>query len=237
MNCAKNNVVCDGYEPKQPWRSGKQKALQLYAVPPLLPNISPAGVENDIDHKFLAHFVEQLGGRLSLTDKSNPFREFILPMADSNLGLMHSVLFLSGTCVIASSPGVSDEVVARRAHHQVRAISFLTAGGPPLPNNFDFNGGPLQEETANDSRRITAGTELGPTKAPQSPSDALMPTRTPLAPYLTTDPSIAQTLILCLETVADGNTYGDYRVRILKLFAPNSQVTATDRRFSTTSML
>ncbi|KAK4498483.1 hypothetical protein PRZ48_011141 [Zasmidium cellare] len=205
MNCEKNNVVCDGYEPKKPWRSGKQKAaLQLRYVgqQPIrsLPDIAPRGVEGPMDRLLLARFSERAIEKLSLTDESNPFKTHIVPMARENIGLMHSVLFLASTCFLSTGPGGSDEARLRQEHHRVMALQFLTQGG--LKSLEDGSSLAIQSDTA--------GTEVTVADQPQPESSALTRTNNTTG-SLTLPVALAQALIMCLETVAAGDTNGAYR--------------------------
>lgn len=169
MNCEKNNVVCDGYEPKQPWRSGKQKALvirnQIPAELPLLVD----GVDGSIDQMFFRHFTTQVGRVLSLTDQQNPFLDIIVPMAMGHVGLMHSLLYLSGSCLMANEPNTRADWEERQEHHSSKAMLLLKEDLASLTSSGE-----------------TAVATIG-------------------------DPSIAQTLILCLQTVCAGDLTGSYR--------------------------
>ncbi|EME81023.1 uncharacterized protein MYCFIDRAFT_204155 [Pseudocercospora fijiensis CIRAD86] len=175
QNCAKNNVVCDGYEPKQPWRSGKQRSLQSLfrcsvGVPATLPQLI-RGVDGPVDRMFYQYFTGQLGRVLSLTDMENPFLEIILPMARSHDGLMHSLLYLSGSCLLAEG-GHHPDWEQRQEYHCTKAMLLL------------------RED-------LSSWTDPAP-----GSSTAVVPIG---------DPSIAQTLILCLQTVCSGDLLGAYR--------------------------
>lgn len=175
LNCEKNNVVCDGYEPKQPWRSGKQKALMKADVPvPSKPiQIVPAGVEGAVDRMFVEHFTSEVGKRLSLTDNGNPFLGRIFQMAQDHVGLMHGLIYLSGSSLISKSTNPNFEWFERSMHHSNKAINLLHE----------------------DIERMKLGE--------QDDSRALVSVQ---------DHSLAQSLILCLQTVAAGDTSGQYKV-------------------------
>ncbi|EMC95626.1 hypothetical protein BAUCODRAFT_70890 [Baudoinia panamericana UAMH 10762] len=171
-NCEKNNVVCDGYEPKQPWRSGKQKALvRRDSIPAELPMLVE-GIDGTVDQMFFHHFTANVGKVLSLTDHHNPFLEIIVPMAMGHTGLMHSLLYLSGSCLIANEPAPKTEWEARQEHHSSKAMRLLQ-----------------QDLAASTSTTENAVARIG-------------------------DPSIAQTLVLCLQTVCAGDTSGTYRFHL-----------------------
>lgn len=174
MNCEKNNVVCDGYEPRQPWKPGKQKVLtQRPTIPTELPLLIE-GIECDTDRYFFDHFAQTLSKRLSLTDQGNPFLKIIVPMSFEYGGLMHSVLYLSGTCLLASTKDDNMEWRNRFGYHSDRAVSKLREGINQT----------IQEDEVGGKAVASARFNL----------------------------SMAQTLILCLQTVCEGNTNGNHRV-------------------------
>ncbi|TKA61727.1 hypothetical protein B0A55_12206, partial [Friedmanniomyces simplex] len=124
-NCEKNNVVCDGYEPRQPWRGGKSTAVTVRsAIPAELPMLVE-GVDGTVDQMFFHHFTAQVGKVLSLTDHQNPFLEIIVPMAMGHAGLMHSLLYLSGSCLMANEPAPRSEWEERQEHHSSKAMRLL----------------------------------------------------------------------------------------------------------------
>ena len=172
LNCEKNNVVCDGYEPKQPWRSGKIKPLTVrHSIPADLPMLVD-GVDGSIDQMFFHHFTAQVGKVLSLTDHQNPFLEIIVPMAMGHTGLMHSLLYLSGSCLIANEPTPKEEWEERQEHHSSKAMRLLQQD--------------LSEASVAEDNSVAV---IG-------------------------DPSIAQTLVLCLQTVCAGDLTGSYRFHL-----------------------
>lgn len=173
LACEKNNVVCEGYEPKQQWRGGKEKTVAIRAnqIPPSLP-LLVNGVDGAVDQLFFQHFTCNVSKVLSVNDYQNPFLEHIVPMSMSHAGLMHSLLSLSGSCLVAKSPNVNWEWAERQTHHSGQAMGLLSQ----------------------DLRDINEN---------KNSQDALV-----------SDPSIAQTLILCLETVCSGDRTGLYRVHL-----------------------
>jgi len=175
MNCEKNNVFCDGYEPKQPWRPGKQKApTQRVSVPDTLP-VHWEGIECDVDYVFFDHFCRHVTKVLSLEDNGkNPFVQHIMPMTAEHGGLMHSVLYLSGTVLLASSPVENSQWRNRFQYHNNKALTRLND---------------------NMSHAIQEGQKGG---------EALSSAKFSL--------DIAQTLILCLQTVCGGDTKGNFRI-------------------------
>ena len=123
---------------------------------------------------FYHYFTRQLGKVLSLTDTKNPFLELILPMAKGHDGLMHSLLYLSGSCLLAE--GLDHPEWARRQeHHGSNAMTLLRE----------------------DLNSLTDSAREG--------SNAVVPI---------SDPTIAQTLILCLQTVCSGDLFGSYRYHL-----------------------
>ncbi|KAK4545124.1 hypothetical protein LTR36_003675 [Oleoguttula mirabilis] len=172
INCEKNNVVCDGYEPRQPWRSGKQRSLTIRSsVPAELPMLVE-GIDGTVDQMFFHHFTAQVGKVLSLTDHQNPFLEIIVPMAMGHAGLMHSLLYLSGSCLVAREPTPRAEWEERQEHHSSKAMRLL-------------------------QQDLSESSEVG--------EDAVATIG---------DPSIAQTLVLCLQTVCAGDLTGSYRFHL-----------------------
>lgn len=93
-------------------------------------------------------------------------------MAVAHEGLMHSLLYLSGSCLMAKDPAPTLEWHNRQVHHSSRAMTML------------------QEdiETAQSSSDTTTN--------------------------VVGDPSIAQTLLLCLETICSGDVKGSYRIHL-----------------------
>lgn len=187
LACEKNNVVCEGYEPKQQWRGGKEKALTVRAnhIPPDLPLLVP-GVDGAVDQLFFQHFTCNVSKVLSVNDYQNPFLEHIVPMSMSHPGLMHSLLSLSGSCLVAKAPTSNWEWEQRQVHHSGKAMGLLSQD--------------LQEAHNHGSNQSA----------------------------IVSDPSIAQTLILCLETVCSGDRTGLYRVHLNAL---KTMLTQRQRRF------
>ncbi|EED20279.1 C6 transcription factor OefC [Talaromyces stipitatus ATCC 10500] len=175
LNCQKNAVVCEGYPPKEIWKSGKQKmadAVRRTSIS-LLPRGLPIlidGIETEVDRRFLDHFVFDFSRVLTLiNDDSNPFKEILLPMATQHRGLMHSLMCLSGSHLSARDP--EPRFKERKHYHFDRAITDLRES---------INAAPLAEDA-------------------QEPQ------------LLVEDPIIASTLALCLNTICEGETSGEYR--------------------------
>ncbi|KAK0255236.1 hypothetical protein LTR29_017030 [Friedmanniomyces endolithicus] len=171
-NCEKNNVVCDGYEPRQPWQARRSTTLTVRtAIPAELPMLVE-GVDGTVDQMFFHHFTAHVGKVLSLTDHQNPFLEIIVPMAMGHAGLMHSLLYLSGSCLMANDPSPRSEWEERQEHHSSKAMRLLQDD--------------LAESASGDQSTVAT----------------------------IDDPSIAQTLLLCLQTVCAGDLTGTYRYHL-----------------------
>lgn len=182
-NCEKNNVVCDGYEHRKPWRSGREKALinrQAATLPPLPPLY--IGVDNTVDYQFFDHFTHRMSAVLSLsTDtRKNPFMKVIVPMAVNHTGLMSSLLYLSSSCLLVNATTQAPELVARVKQHRHKALTSL----------------------GEDMKQL------------------VIAAKQPKLPVVTIgDPSIAQALLLCLQTVCAGDLTGEWRNHIRSMKA------------------
>jgi hypothetical protein len=186
-NCEKNNYVCSGYEPKQLWCGGRQKLYTTASqdMPPL-PAVN--GLNGSVDHHFLQYFTSRLGFRLSLTDNYNPFFEIIYCRAMQHVGLLHSVLYLSGSCLNATTKEPNPAWEDCQTHHGSQAFKIL----------FE------------DLDKVAAA-------VPATIEEQNKPST--LQVY--GDSSIAQALILCLQTVCAGDLTGAYRVHHLPLSPSN----------------
>ncbi|KAJ6115692.1 hypothetical protein N7523_006109 [Penicillium sp. IBT 18751x] len=129
LNCQKNAVVCEGYPPKEIWKSGRQRIADanrtqtLVTVPRSLPLLID-GIETEIDRRFLDHFVYGFSRVLTLVnDDSNPFKEILLPMATQHRGLMHSLMCLAGSHLSGLDP--EPKLKERKYFHFHRAIQDL----------------------------------------------------------------------------------------------------------------
>ncbi|KAJ6167033.1 hypothetical protein N7470_002480 [Penicillium chermesinum] len=178
----KNAVVCEGYPPKEIWKSGRQKMADvvrtqssLTAVPRSLPFLID-GIETEIDRRFLDHFVYGFSRVLTLiNDDSNPFKEILLPMATQHRGLMHSLMCLSGSHLSGLDP--EPQLKERKYYHFHRAIQDL-------------------------KDNITASS---------SSASAAQGTEDEEQKLLVEDPIIASTIALSLNTICEGETNGEYR--------------------------
>jgi hypothetical protein len=177
LACEKNNVECEGYEPKRQWRGGKEKekavavAIRANTILPSLP-LMINGVDGKVDELFFHHFTNNVSKVLSVNDNQNPFMDHIVPMAMTHVGLMHSLLSLSGSCLVAKSTTSNWEWEERQAHHGGKAMGLLSQDLRDVNDKKD------------DQNAVVS------------------------------DPSIAQTLILCLETVCSGDRTGLYRFHL-----------------------
>ncbi|EGD84676.1 hypothetical protein H112_08390 [Trichophyton rubrum D6] len=193
LNCQKNAVVCEGYPVKEVWKSGKQKieeaarrhsfAIFARGLPVLID-----GIETDIDRRFLDHFVNDFSRVLTLiNDDSNPFKEILLPMATQHKGLMHSLMCLAGSHLSARDP--EPMLKERKHYHFHRAITNLR------------NTIAAQSSACSPSPSSTTTTETSPETRAKESRESL-----PVE-----DPMIASTIALCLHTICEGETKGEYR--------------------------
>jgi hypothetical protein len=118
------------------------------------------GVESRMDHFLLDHFTNRVSRILTLfDDDSNPFHDFLLPLAMRHRAMMHSLLALSSSH-LANANGQHPDYRNAQGHHLNEALSSLRVG--------------LNDE--------------GPDSS-----------------------SVATALILCLDSIAKGDTTGEYR--------------------------
>ncbi|KAL4908046.1 hypothetical protein BDW74DRAFT_148500 [Aspergillus multicolor] len=188
LNCQKNAVVCEGYPPKEIWKSGKQKledartqTVVLRSLPILID-----GIETEMDRRLLDHFVYGFSRVLTLiNDDSNPFKEILLPMATQHRGLMHSLMCLSGSHLsgLSPEPGVKE----RKFYHFHRAIRDLKA-------NIIARSNMTAEQPK--AKAVEQGPEPEVEVEPE---------------LLSEDPIIASTIALSLNTICEGETNGEYR--------------------------
>ncbi|KAJ5888494.1 hypothetical protein N7495_008535 [Penicillium taxi] len=181
LNCQKNAVVCEGYPPKEIWKSGRQKMADaartqsLASVPRSLPVLID-GIETELDRRFLDHFVYGFSRVLTLiNDDSNPFKEILLPMATQHRGLMHSLMCLSGSHLSGLDP--DEKLKDRKYFHFHRAIQDLKDNIVQSSSTAAARGGLIDDEEQ----------------------------------LLVEDPIIASTIALSLNTICEGETNGEYR--------------------------
>ncbi|EFE31932.1 C6 transcription factor, putative [Trichophyton benhamiae CBS 112371] len=197
LNCQKNAVVCEGYPVKEVWKSGKQKieeaarrhsfAIFARGLPVLID-----GIETDIDRRFLDHFVNDFSRVLTLiNDDSNPFKEILLPMATQHKGLMHSLMCLAGSHLSARDP--EPMLKERKHYHFHRAITNLR-------NTIAAQSSACSPSPSSTTTSTTT-TETSPETRTKESRESL-----PVE-----DPMIASTIALCLHTICEGETKGEYR--------------------------
>ncbi|KAK9413360.1 putative Zn(2)-C6 fungal-type domain-containing protein [Seiridium unicorne] len=141
MNCEKNAVVCEGYNEKTIWKSGKERADEARRPSQELPVITLQpifqGVETPEDMVFLNHYINQLSGVLTVEGQhKNAFKDMLLQMAVEHRGLMHSILGLAskhidyetpyGAKILESNPRITAETLQARSefHHQSAMAKF-----------------------------------------------------------------------------------------------------------------
>ncbi|CAK7269027.1 hypothetical protein SEPCBS119000_003359 [Sporothrix epigloea] len=117
MNCEKNAVVCEGYQEKQLWKSGKEKAeeellksnnLPVFTMRPIF-----TGLEIAEDRVFWRHYNGQVSAVFTVEGEyNNAFRDMLVPIATSHRGMMHSILSLASKHLDYDAP--SGQKVLRR---------------------------------------------------------------------------------------------------------------------------
>ncbi|KAK6006644.1 hypothetical protein QM012_005652 [Aureobasidium pullulans] len=127
QNCAKNNIICGGYEMRKPWRKGARSKNSALVIPEL-PHIISA-IDDPLDSHLLSYFIRHAGQTLNIySETHNPFDGFVVDMALANTGLMHSLLCLSASCLLVHQPTLAQEVVVRHGHHFDQAVVTLRKG-------------------------------------------------------------------------------------------------------------
>ncbi|KAF2213610.1 hypothetical protein CERZMDRAFT_111256 [Cercospora zeae-maydis SCOH1-5] len=221
QNCEKNNVLCEGYDEKKQWRSGKQKSLEhgpaaasslpeqssLEPTSPMESNMAVArpmrrfpwpSVQDDMDHRFMEYFRQSLSRVLSVNDHYNPFTTLVYPMAEAHPGLMASLLYLSGSSLVANATTVTSSMSARQEQLCSMAVTSL---------NEEINKLTLDDAASSED----GGTSVS-------------------------DPLIAQMLLFCLQTVCSGDLAGQWQshLRALKFMLsrrPQSHFNTQFRQF------
>ncbi|KAH0005445.1 hypothetical protein KCU78_g12859, partial [Aureobasidium melanogenum] len=127
QNCAKNNIICGGYEMRKPWRKGARSKNSAVVIPEL-PHIISA-IDDPLDSQLLSYFITHAGQALNIySETHNPFDGFVVDMALANTGLMHSLLCLSASCLLLHQPKSAQEIVVRHSHHFDQAVVTLRKG-------------------------------------------------------------------------------------------------------------
>lgn len=137
--------------------AGRQAANAISRALPTLVD----GLETRLDQFLLDHFTHRVSRILTLfDDESNPFHDYLLPLAMRHRAMMHALLALSSSHLANTSSGHRPDYEHAQGHHLSEALSTLRIG--------------LREEGADNNYAATA-------------------------------------LILCLDSIAKGDTSGSYR--------------------------
>ncbi|CCX05347.1 fungal-specific transcription factor domain-containing protein [Pyronema domesticum] len=143
-NCVKNSVVCEGYPEKTVWQPGRQRGegredtffsssgeSLSFAVRRAASVISRSlptlidGLQTPMDQHLLDHFTHRVSRILTLFDEeSNPFHDYLLPLAMHNSALMHALLALSSSH-LAGADGKREDYTHARDRHFGEAVSSL----------------------------------------------------------------------------------------------------------------
>jgi hypothetical protein len=93
-----------------------------------LPHIISA-VDDPLDSQLLSHLITHASSVLNIySEEHNPFDGYIIDAALANTGLMHSLLCLSASCLLAHQPIPAQEIVHRHGHHFDQAVVTLRKG-------------------------------------------------------------------------------------------------------------
>ncbi|ATY58267.1 C6 transcription factor [Cordyceps militaris] len=143
MNCEKNSVLCEGYNEKQIWKSGKDRDQVLpgrtnrEAFPSVTLPTLVQGLDTPEDKIFLRHYINRLSNVLTVEPKShNAFKDILLTLATSQPGLLHSILSISslhidldtpyGEGILQINPAVTKESLRQRSnYHTTEARNYL----------------------------------------------------------------------------------------------------------------
>ncbi|KAI5776852.1 fungal-specific transcription factor domain-containing protein [Geopyxis carbonaria] len=145
-NCVKNSVLCEGYPQREIWQPGRQKnngndnlldiqrlvltqaaRNSISVISRELPTLID-GVETRMDQHLLDHFTHRVSRILTLFDEeSNPFRDYLLPLAMRNRALMHSLLALSSSH-LANTVEQKPDYEYWQKHHFGECLKFLQEG-------------------------------------------------------------------------------------------------------------
>ncbi|THY12095.1 hypothetical protein D6D02_05389 [Aureobasidium pullulans] len=124
QNCAKNNILCGGYEMRKPWRKGARSKSSMSELPQII-----SAMDNPLDSQLFSYFITHAAQALNIySETNNPFDGFAIDMAIGNAGLMHSLLCLSASCLLTHQPSSAQGIVVRHSHHFDRAVVTLRKG-------------------------------------------------------------------------------------------------------------
>jgi hypothetical protein len=102
--------------------------LNFDIVIPELPHIINA-IDDPLDSQLLSYFMTHAGTTLNIySETHNPFEGFVTDAALANTGLMHALLCLSASCLLAQQPTLAQEIVVRHSHHFDQAVVTLRKG-------------------------------------------------------------------------------------------------------------
>ncbi|CAK7563564.1 MAG: hypothetical protein SEPTF4163_001433 [Sporothrix epigloea] len=126
MNCEKNAVVCEGYQEKQLWKSGKEKAeeeflknnsLSVFTMQPIF-----TGLEIAEDRVLWRHYNDRTSAVFTVEgEHNNAFRDMLVPIATSHRGMMHSVLSLASKHLDYDTP-YGQNVLRRNAKLSIESL-------------------------------------------------------------------------------------------------------------------
>ena len=130
---------------KKPWRKGarskkssmivsnhlSERGSDQFApvsIVPELPQIMSA-MDDPLDSHLLSYFITHASQALNIySETRNPYENPVIEEAITNTGLMHSLLCLSASCLLAHQPTPAREIAVRHSHHFDRAVVTLRKG-------------------------------------------------------------------------------------------------------------
>ncbi|GAB7346684.1 hypothetical protein MBLNU459_g1806t2 [Dothideomycetes sp. NU459] len=121
-NCLKNNVYVYSFTTVGLLADDTPEEMR---ETPQLPQMIGA-IESPLDQQLFSYFMLNLSSTLNVYfDHRNPFTDIVLPMAIQHTGLMHALLSLSGSILLARQSQPSPDLILRQSHHFDKSVVVL----------------------------------------------------------------------------------------------------------------